>query len=68
MEIVVIAISCLLIGALAGALIVTHPIAAKSVVTNPSAEIDIIKAQIAALEAKVIPTPSPTPPTPVQPS
>jgi hypothetical protein len=53
MEIVIIAISCLLIGALAGALIVTHPIAAKRAVTIPSGDIDLIKAQLAALEAKV---------------
>ena len=63
MEIVIIAISCLLIGALAGALIVTHPIAAKNAL-SVSGDIEFIKAQIAALEAKIKPTPPPIPPVP----
>lgn len=67
METVIIAISCFLTGALAGALIITHPITARRMVTIPSGDIDLIKAQIAALEAKVTPAPAAPAPAPLPP-
>jgi hypothetical protein len=53
MEIIITAISCLIVGALIGALIVTHPIASLRAVTPSSGDMDALKAQVAALEAKV---------------
>jgi hypothetical protein len=58
MEIFITAVSCLVIGTLLGALIVTHPLAALRAVTLPHGDIEALKQDVANLKAKVAGTPN----------
>ena len=46
MDILITAIACLVVGVLLGALIVTHPIAAKRAITIPQGDIDWLKEKL----------------------